>query len=146
MAEMSATYAEATEEVTNKALIGRPAPRPVSLINKVQEHEVWCDSIIQPLTDARLRLDASFRIRLVRAQPVWNLDIGRDLHVQKVVDDVHALLGRGARRPMDAAVREARVQDAERCFEEVGEFIQYVRQYGGICSGVWMQVRHALWD
>ena len=87
-----------------------------------------------PPTQIRMRPDTPIPTRRIRPRcmhAVRHLDT-QDVNIEHVVDDVHAAVRGGAGWSVDAAVREGRVCFAEWRFEEVGKFIQNVRDCGGV--------------
>lgn len=91
--------------------------------------------MIQSLTLARLRPDtplARRRICLRRIVSVWHLD-AEDIHVQEVVDYVHAACCGGPGWTVDVAVWEGGIRYVVGCFEVVGEFVEDVVYLG--CVG-----------
>ena len=91
---------------------------------------------MQVATGPRVFLNISVRVRGWCAQPIRDLDSGRDLEVEKMIDDIHAAIGRGCCGSVDAAAWEVRVRHAEGGFEEVGEFGEDVGDICCVCAGI----------
>lgn len=83
---------------------------------------------MHPLTQLRLRPDTPipcYGIRPRRMDSIWHLD-AQDIHVEEVVNNVHAVVSGGAGGSVDRAVWEGGVCFAKGSFEEVGEFVKDV--------------------
>lgn len=109
--------------------------KDLPLVRKIHQHKIRRPAI-QTLAERGLRTDttrARRRVRGGRGRPIGDQD-AQDVHIEEVVDDVHAAGGGRAGGAVDAAVRKGGVRHVVGRFEEVRKFVEDVWHAGHVRS------------